>query len=354
MQYKVIQWATGAIGSPILKEAIQHPDVEVVGVKVYNPEKHGVDIGALVGLPDTGVKATSNRDEILALDADVVLHMPKAYGMLDEMLEDVCALLESGKDVITIAYYVAPEMHGPELVERLKAACKKGDSTLHATGIDPGFVCDRLPAALTVCSSDIRHITMLEAADITYHPDPDFMISLLGFGQRIEDLDLAKPNDGLDYMMKFFPEASWSLARMLGVELERVDVDPLLIVPATRDLEIGCGTIAKGTMAGVTWMFKAYRPGDEEPYITHQWSWYVEKGLPGMPQCDDAYLIRLDIEGSPSIHSEVVLTDPVDPIWKPTGMAAFNMIAEVVAAPPGIYYSEVSGAWRPRMKPRIN
>ena len=174
------------------------------------------------------------------------------------------------------------------------------------------------------------------------------MIPLLGFGVDPEQLKLSEPTDGLLYMMKFFPEAIGSLMRLLNVPLERVDLDPLVIIPATKDLDLSCGRIAKGTMAGVTWLFKGYRPGDAEPFVTHQWSWYVEKGLPSLPVCDGKYTIKLDIFGRPQLNMTLDFTDPEDAIWMPTGMAAFRMIPEVVAAPPGILRTTVSGAWRPR------
>ena len=350
MGIKVIQWATGTIGTATLKEIISHPDTDLVGVRVYDPDKHGVDAGALCGSPPTGIAATSNLEEALALDADVVIHTAKAYGVLDEMLDEVCAILESGKDVITVAYYVTPQMQEPHIVARLEEACRKGGSTMHGTGIDPGFVCDRLPATLTCCSREVDHIDMLEAADISYHPNPDFMIPLLGFGKSPEELQLAEPTDGLLYMMRFFPEAIGSLMRLLNVPLDRVELDPLEIFPATRDLELPSGTIREGTMAGVTWRFKGYRPGDTEPFATHQWSWYVEKGLAGLPECDGRYTIKLDILGRPRLNMTLDFTDPEDAIWMPTGMAAFRMIPEVLAAPPGILYTTVSGAWRPRFE----
>ena len=96
MAIKVIQWATGTIGTAALKEIIRHPDTELVGLKVYSPAKNGLDAGDLCGMPKTGVRATTSTEEILKLDADVVLHMPKAYGVLDECVDDICALLESG------------------------------------------------------------------------------------------------------------------------------------------------------------------------------------------------------------------------------------------------------------------
>jgi 4-hydroxy-tetrahydrodipicolinate reductase len=63
--YRVIQWATGAVGSNQLREVIQNPDFELVGLYVYSEEKEGKDAGVIVGLDPVGITATRDRDRIL-------------------------------------------------------------------------------------------------------------------------------------------------------------------------------------------------------------------------------------------------------------------------------------------------
>ena len=73
---RVVQWATGAVGRYSLRSVITRPEFELAGVLVYDPDKVGKDAGTLVGLPEAGVVCTDDADEILAMDADCVLHMP--------------------------------------------------------------------------------------------------------------------------------------------------------------------------------------------------------------------------------------------------------------------------------------
>src|SRR3954471_12077152 len=95
-RYRVVQWATGNIGTKALREVIRHPALELVGVLVYDPAKSGLDAGELCGEPATGVLATNDRNEIVALNADCVLYMAR---VLD--IEDVIPLLESGTNIVT-------------------------------------------------------------------------------------------------------------------------------------------------------------------------------------------------------------------------------------------------------------
>jgi len=71
-RYEVVQWATGSVGASALRAIIEHPDLELVGVLVFDPAKEGLDAGALCGTDDTGVVATRDAGELLALGADCV------------------------------------------------------------------------------------------------------------------------------------------------------------------------------------------------------------------------------------------------------------------------------------------
>lgn len=109
--YRIIIWSPGDMGGRALKTALQSPLFDVVGVKVFSPHKHGKDIGELVGLPPVGVKATTSKAEILALDADCVIHTPTTPALLEGADEDVIDLLASGKNVVSGASYHNPSMH---------------------------------------------------------------------------------------------------------------------------------------------------------------------------------------------------------------------------------------------------
>ena len=58
---------------------IRHPDLDLVGVLVYDPDKAGVDAGLLCGEKPVGVAATLDPAEITALRADCVLYMPRVF-----------------------------------------------------------------------------------------------------------------------------------------------------------------------------------------------------------------------------------------------------------------------------------
>ena|ERR1700722_819023 len=120
---------------------------------------------------------TTDADEIAGLDADCVLYCARDFG--DWRADDVLIrLLESGKNVITSLAYFRAESRAPEVIERLENACQRGGSSLHASGINPGYVGERLGVILTGFSHDLEQVKIEEFFDIT--PLSEDLAHLLG------------------------------------------------------------------------------------------------------------------------------------------------------------------------------
>jgi 2,4-diaminopentanoate dehydrogenase len=80
MAYRVIQWGTGYLGKAAVRMVGGRDDLELVGARVFSPEKVGVDVGELSGMGPLGIEATDDEEALLALEADCVLWMG-AYPM---------------------------------------------------------------------------------------------------------------------------------------------------------------------------------------------------------------------------------------------------------------------------------
>src|SRR3954454_11264086 len=104
MTYRVIQWATGAQGVESIRAIIDRPDLELVGGWVHTPAKDGADLGTLADREPIGVHATRHIDVLLELAADCVAYMPR-----NTSLDEVVALLASGKNVVTTAFLFYPQ-----------------------------------------------------------------------------------------------------------------------------------------------------------------------------------------------------------------------------------------------------
>ena len=101
---RVVQWATGGVGKAAIEGVLSHPELELVGCWVHSADKHGKDVGEIVGAEPIGVAATTSAEEMLALDADCVVYSP-----LVPNDDEVAALLRSGKNVVTPLGWIYPD-----------------------------------------------------------------------------------------------------------------------------------------------------------------------------------------------------------------------------------------------------
>ena len=334
MTYRVVQWTTGNVGRAVLRGITERDDFELAGLYVTNPAKAGVDASGLGAVGSTGVKATINVDDIVALDADVVIHTPLpslVYGDdLDRDVADFCRLLASGKNVITTVGYMYPAAHGPALVARLETACRAGNSTFHGTGANPGWFGDVLPLTMSALSLRVDRITVQEISNFQHYPSPEIMFDMMNFGRTPEEF-AARAARHRHWLDGLFTEAVTMVAVGLGAG-DRVDkvTSEMETWLADRDFETAAGLVAAGTVAGQRWRWTAI-VGDES--LTEQetvWRMHVE-AAPEWPVGD--WSIRID--GDPTMKISLPHSWNRDVLGS-TAAHALNAIPYVVAARPGI------------------
>ena len=187
---RVIQWATGSMGRTGLRRIIDATDLTLAGAYVYGSKKVGTDAGALAKREDTGVLATNDRAEILSIDADAVLHCPRITQPYDALVDDVVALLESGKNVISIAGFHWPAAHGADYARRLEDAAKKGGATLAGVGVNPGMIVERLALTASAMSHELDRISVFETVDASAMASPEFVFGLMGLDSNPAERDI--------------------------------------------------------------------------------------------------------------------------------------------------------------------
>ena len=239
-RYKVIQWATGVVGKAALTGIIRHPRLELVGVRVYNEEKEGVDAGELVGLPATGVRATRDVESLLSSDADCIVYCPAPFD-----INEICQLLEAGKHVICPNPYWYPFHQRPEETQRIKEACRKGGVNLHASGCNPGGIAERFPLMFTGFCNRIDRITVTECGDVRDYSATLIVREFMNMGKTPEE---SASNPTADHLTGTFRQAIDMIAAGLGLEISSYDKTHSYVL-ANQDIESAVGVIEKGTIA---------------------------------------------------------------------------------------------------------
>lgn len=263
-KYKVIQWATGVVGSASLRGIIRHPKLELVGVKVYG-DKQGLDAGEIVGMDKTGVVATRDVDALVEIDADCVIYCPMPWD-----LNEVCRLLESGKHVITPCPYWFPFIQSPEAVTVIEAACKKGNVNLHASGCNPGGIAERFPLTFTGWCNRIDRITMTECGDCRPYGSQMVIREIMNLGKTPEQ---AASNPFTEILASSWYQAIDMIAEGLGSEVVSYDRTHDFIL-ANQPIEAAVGIIDEGTIALNQYRhFGKTREGTE---IVQEQIWYMD------------------------------------------------------------------------------
>lgn len=238
--YRVIQWATGVVGSSALRRIIDHPQLELAGVKVYSADKDGRDAGDLIGSASTGVAATTDVDTIVALDADCVVYCPMPWDV-----EEMCTLLRAGLHIVTPCPYWFPFIQDTDDAARLEAACREGGVNLHASGTNPGGVAERFPLTFSGWCNRIDRITMTEYGDCRDYESEGVIRELMNLGKTPQE---AHDNPIKEALTSFWYEPIEMIAEGLGSEV--VDYaqhhDFLL---ANQAIDTASGVIEEGTIA---------------------------------------------------------------------------------------------------------
>lgn len=310
-------------------------DLELVGARVYSESKDGADLGTIVGRDPIGVTATTDVEAILALDADCVLYTPRTA-----RVDDVCLLLASGKNVATTAFMFHPRRMDPADRDRVLAACEKGRSSVHGSGLNPGNLSGVLPLALSGMSRSIDKITLQERADWSAYESTGITFDNMAFGEPVESIG-PTASEFLAFNSSIFTEQVWFIGDALGADLDEVTAT-VEAVAAQQDHQIFDHLLRAGTTAGQRWNWTGLRDG--QVLVEIETLWTVGNEYPGhWPKPRHGW--TLTIEGDPSMQThffslasfrrEAGMHEHVRSANVATAMQVLNAVPAVCQAPPG-------------------
>ena len=350
--YRVAVWGPGLVGSTALKDILQCPEYEVVGVYAYSESKIGRDVGELVGMEPIGVTVTNDRDAFLSLPAECVIYTVADSGDFSAD-KDILDLLKSGKNVLTTLSYHYPKTRGPEVVKMLEDACAEGNSTLYATGLFPGYFPEALATALTIPVSGLKHLHIAEMVDVSGVTSPLFL-DAFGFGQPLD------PNNtsSLPYLThkNYYVPVIQMLADEMGVELDEIK-GIVKSSAAAKDLDIHGTLVKQGTVGAVAHDWVGVIDG--KPFITFSVNWYLTDDM-RPPEAESAECWTITAEGNPSYQAKVdikhsfendIRIDKEKLDFAGSGIVVSKSIAATIKAPAGVRTNKIGErVWRRDMR----
>jgi 4-hydroxy-tetrahydrodipicolinate reductase len=326
---RVVQWATGNIGTRSLREVIRHPLLELVGLLVYDPAKEGVDAGTLCGEEPVGVTATTDHAVIQALAADCVLYMPRA---LD--LDDVVPLLEHGTNVVTTCGEFVDDGRplGDEQRARVLDACARGGTSVYATGSSPGFITAALPYALLSLQRRVDSIEIEEFADLSQRDSPHLLFEQMGYGRSPDSFSANRSA----YLQDSFAPALGVLAAAAGHPVDTWTSAGEVAV-ARHTTQLAAGELPAGTIAAQRTAIVGHSNGVEVVRMTP--TWYCTTDIePAWDLRPTGWRVR--VHGDAALDVGLAFPVPVEELGSFTPALTANLpvnaVSYVCAASPGI------------------
>jgi hypothetical protein len=287
---KVMHVGLGPIGIGVVKQVAERKGLKIVGAVDIDPAKVGRDLGEIAGLSrPLRVKVTDDlKKAVKAGRPDVAVLCTSSS--LKKVTPQIEALLKLKVPIVStteeLAYPTKANMRYARTIHQL---AKKTKTAVLGTGVNPGFVMDALPIALTgVCERvDAVRIDRIQDARIRRLP----FQQKIGAGLTREQFQ-AKVDDGSVRHVGLTESVSM-IADALGWKVDRItdEIQPKIAAAtvASEFLAVDPGYVCGIVQDGI-----GYRDG--KPIITLHMEAYL-----GAPESYDA----VEIDGSPALKMKL-------------------------------------------------
>jgi 4-hydroxy-tetrahydrodipicolinate reductase len=245
-------------------------------------------------------------------------------------LDEVCAILESGTNVVTTrGEFQNPARLDPAVGERVDAACAAGRTSLYGTGSSPGFITEALPLVLASIQRRLDGLLIEEFADLSKRDSPDLLFTIMGFGKPLTEI---QSEGRLAHLKASFGPSLELVADALSMPLDEVVAHgELATVP--RDIGIAAGTVLAGTVGGQRTTVSGLRDG--APVLQFRATWFCTTELePTWDLRETGW--KLTVAGDAPMDIEIGLPARLDQMAGYTANRAVNAVPYVCAAPPGL------------------
>jgi 2,4-diaminopentanoate dehydrogenase len=318
MPIRVVLVGLGPIGTAVAGQLDRRKAFQIVGAVDIDPSMTGRDAGEVLELgrrmrvkvrDDIGPTLRATRPDVAVMCTG---------SRLKQVLPQFEEVLGRRVPIVTTTEEAAyPATRNKRFARRLDQVARKAKVAVLSTGVNPGFIMDAFPIALTAVCERVDRIEVQRVQDARVRRLP--FQRKIGAGLTTEQFQRGVDTGQLRHVG--FSESIQMIADAVGWKLERV-TDEVVPKIASRTVESELLAVDAGYVCGIVQDGIGYVKGEERIRL------HLEAYL-GAPESFDAVLI----EGSPRIHSKIdggVHGDIA------TASMVVNSIPAVVDAPPGL------------------
>src|SRR6266481_1571098 len=263
---RAIQYGVGPIGASIARLMREKQAIEIIGAIDTDPAKVGRDLGEVVGAQDApwGVTVSADAREVLEQNADVVTHSTSSS--LAKVMDQLLMCLEAESSIVSTCEELSyPFRTHSELAAKLDSAAKESGVALIGTGVNPGFVMDKLVVTLAAVSQRIDHAKALRVVDASKRRLP--LQKKIGAGMTVEEFRAQVKAGVIKHVG--LPESVAMIADSLGLVVDEITetIEPKV---ATERVQTEYLTVEAGQAAGVHQIARGLSDGKEVIYMELQ------------------------------------------------------------------------------------
>jgi 2,4-diaminopentanoate dehydrogenase len=318
MTIRVLHYGLGPIGAGIARRVAGRRGFNCAGGVDLDPEKVGRDLGEVIVLGNNlGVPVVADAAAAFARGKyDVCVHCTSSK--LEVVAPQIEQLVAAKIPVVSTCEELAfPAPKNRELAAALDAHAKKAGVALVATGVNPGFVMDSLPIALSAACERVDRIRIDRIQDAAIRRLP--FQKKIGAGLTPEEFAARVADGGVRHVG--FAESISMLAKAMGWEIDRItdDIAPRIAAErATSEYVV----VEPGRVCGLIQTGAGWRGNDAlirlhlEAYIGAPAS-YDAIHIEGVPE------LKLTLDGG--VHGDVA-----------TAAMVINTIPKLLGAEPGL------------------
>ncbi len=259
MAIPVILMGLGTIGRAIARAALAKPELQIVAALDLDPARVGLRLSELLDAPAPDVLVT--RDAPAAFKkalGGVMLHATQSR--LEQVEGELAQALSAGVSVVSTCEELAyPWLRNPEIAERLDKIAQKKKVALLGTGVNPGFVLDRLPATLGSVVGQVERVRALRIVDARTRRVE--LQRKIGAGMNEEEFERGVDDGTIGHIGLM--ESAALAALGVGLEVDEVE-ESIDAMEADEDMQGADGIfVPRGGIVGVHQIAKAFHAKKE-------------------------------------------------------------------------------------------
>jgi len=263
---RAVQYGVGPIGAAIVRLMREKQAIEIIGAIDTDPAKAGRDLGEVVGASDApwGISVSADAGAVLGEAADIVIHSTASE--LPSVVDQLMACLAAESCVVSTCEELSyPFRKYPEIAEKLDAEAKAWGVALIGTGVNPGFVMDKLVLTLAAVSQRVDAAKAIRIVDASNRRLP--LQKKIGAGMTIEEFR-AQVAAGI-IKHHGLPESVAMVSDGLGLGVDEI-IETIEPVVAKDRVVTEFLTVEAGQVAGVHQIARGLASGQEKIYMELQ------------------------------------------------------------------------------------